>query len=67
MNYLQKQVKESKFYQTIFFLMNILGDIQLNHDYYYIPYFISKAEDSASPQPDHQGHAFAYTICAHSL
>jgi hypothetical protein len=54
MNYLQMQEKESKFLS--YHLpsdAHILGDIELNRDYYYTPHFISKAEDNASPQPDH--------------
>jgi hypothetical protein len=58
MNYLQKQEKESKILSNhLPFDAHILGDIQLNHDYYNnTPHFISKAKECASPQPDHEGH-----------
>jgi hypothetical protein len=57
MNHLQKEKKESKFLSNhLPFDAHILGGIQLNPDYYYTPHFISKAEDSVSPQPDHEGH-----------
>jgi hypothetical protein len=57
MNYLQKQEKESKYLSNhLSFDAHILGDVQLNPDCYYTPHFISKAADSASPHPDHEGH-----------